>query len=72
VHEHSRGKTVWKGQVEVFDLIGHPMVKRCFAWSNTQGQEDENERFVVVLEKPPVIGPATAVRLSIANYCDKK
>ena len=29
VHEVFRGQTVWKGEVEVFDLTGHPKAKRA-------------------------------------------
>jgi hypothetical protein len=31
VHEVFRGKTVWQGDVEVFDINGHPKAKRCYA-----------------------------------------
>jgi hypothetical protein len=33
VHEVFRGKTVWRGDVEVFTLTGHPKAKRCYGWS---------------------------------------
>lgn len=33
VIERWKGKTVWEGEVEVFDLIGHPTAKRGFAWA---------------------------------------
>lgn len=31
VHEVFQGKTIWAGEVEVFDLHGHPRAKRCYA-----------------------------------------
>ena len=65
VHEVFRGQTVWQGQVEVFDLTGHPKAKRCFAWSHREGKDDQGERFVTVLEIPPVVSPETAVKASI-------
>jgi len=34
VHENFQGKTVWKGDVEVFDLHYHQKAKRCYAWSH--------------------------------------
>jgi hypothetical protein len=65
VHEAFRGQTVWQGEVEVFDLTNHPKAKRAYAWSHREGENDEGERFVAVLEVPPVISPITAVRASI-------
>ena len=67
VHERFRGKTVWYGAVEVFDLHGHPKAKRAYAWSHQEGENDAGERFVTVLELPPVESPATAVRASIIS-----
>ncbi len=65
VHEVFRGETVWQGDVEVFDLAGHPKAKRCYAWSHLDGANDERTRFVAVLEIPPVVSPQTAVRVAI-------
>jgi len=65
VHEVFRGQTVWDGEVEVFDLTGHPKAKRAYAWSHREGKDDQGERFVTVLEVPPVVSPITAVRASI-------
>src|SRR6266700_4031666 len=49
VHEVFQGKTVWRGDVEVFDLSGHPKAKRCYGWSY-----GEPEEFITILELPPV------------------
>lgn len=70
VHEMFHGQTVWQGEVEVFDLSGHPKAKRAYGWSHREGKNDEGERFVAVLEIPPVVSPVTAVRASI--LADKK
>jgi hypothetical protein len=67
VHEVFRGKTVWKGDVEVFDLTGHPKAKRAYAWSHLDGEKDERTRFVAVLEIPPVVSAETAVRVQIVK-----
>jgi hypothetical protein len=72
VHEAFRGKTVWKGAVEVFDLLGHPKAKRCFAWSHRSGPQDETEQFVTVLELPPVDSARAAVRAAIVSQARKK
>jgi hypothetical protein len=65
VHELFQGQTVWKGFVEVFSLSGHPKAKKAYAWSHPDGPDDTGERFVAVLEIPPVESPVTAVRASI-------
>lgn len=67
VHEKFQGQTVWNGEVEVFDLTGHPKAKRCYAWSHREGDGDKGERFVAVLEIPPVESAVTAVRVQIVR-----
>jgi hypothetical protein len=67
VDETVDGKTVWIGDVEVFALVGHPKAKHCYAWSRRHGKNGEGERFVAVLEIPPVTSPKTAVRASISS-----
>jgi len=62
VHETFQGKTVWQGDVEVFDLIGHAKAKRCYAWAY---DHDKGSNAIAVLELPPVISPLTAVRAAI-------
>jgi len=65
VHEVFRGETVWKGLVEVFNVSGNPKAKKACAWSHPEGKDDKGERFVAVLEIPPVESPITAVRAAI-------
>jgi hypothetical protein len=65
VHEQFQGKTVWKGDVEVFDLMQHPKAKRAYAWAHIDGPNDEQTRYVAVLEIPPVKDALTAVQASI-------
>jgi hypothetical protein len=67
VHEVFQGKTVWQGSVEVFDLNGHAKAKRAYAWSHREGKNDAGERFVAVLEIPPVESAQTAVRVQIVK-----
>jgi hypothetical protein len=61
-------QTVWEGAVEVFKLIGHPKAKRAYGWAYLDGKEN---RYVVVLEIPPVDSANTAVRLAIAQGAQK-
>jgi hypothetical protein len=64
VHEMFRGETVWKGEVELFDLNRHPKGKRAYAWGHREGPSDQGERFVAVREIPPV-KDRTAVQTAI-------
>jgi hypothetical protein len=73
VEEIFDGNLIWKGIVEVFTLANHPKAKRCFAWSHRAGADDSDERFVAVLEIPPVTSPESAVKVAIvAEVRDKK
>lgn len=67
VHEQFQGQTVWAGEVEVFEIRGHPKAKRCYAWAHKEGEKDEHTRYVTVLEIPPVDSPQTAVRADIVS-----
>jgi hypothetical protein len=67
VHEVFRGQTVWKGDVEVFDISGNPIAARAYAWSE---KPPTGERFFAVLGKPPIKSALDAVRASIV--ADKK
>jgi hypothetical protein len=63
VHEVFQGATVWEGEVQVFDVAGHPTATRCYAWSHAT--EGTKRRFYAVLHVPPVDSPAAAVRASV-------
>ena len=67
VHEVFGGKTIWQGDVELFDLNGHPKAKRAYAWSHLDEEKDERTRFIAVLEIPPVNSAETAVRVQIVK-----
>jgi hypothetical protein len=64
VIEHWQGKTVWEGEVEVFELNGHPKASKGYAWAYDKAKGSE---IVAVLELPPVISPKTAVQASIVG-----
>ena len=61
VVETFQGETVWEGVVEVFDLIGHRNLARCYAWTEPDGKS------WVVSHYPPVNSPLEAVRASIVG-----
>jgi hypothetical protein len=64
VRETFRGETVWDGVVEVFDVTGHAVATRAFAWSHAT--DEGGRRYVAVLQLPAVVTAADAVRASIA------
>lgn len=66
VREVWRGKTIWDGVVEVFDLHDHPKTHRAYAWSHETDDPDNPVRHVTVLHIPPAITPLMAVRTAIA------
>jgi hypothetical protein len=57
-------KRLWQGEVAIFEIYGHTQAQRAYAWSNTVG--DNDTRYVVVLETPPINSPETAVQAAIA------
>ena len=70
VHETFEGKTVWQGEVEVFDLDGPLTAKRCYAWMYQK--EDGKTRYATVLELPPVQSAQDAVKAWIAEQAKRK
>ncbi|MBX7210823.1 MAG: hypothetical protein K1X78_21125 [Verrucomicrobiaceae bacterium] len=69
VHEMMDGKTVWKGNVEIFTLSGHPKADKAFAWA----YRDENGEveYLAVLSVPPINSPREAVQAAIASGAQK-
>ena len=70
VDERFNDQPVWQGDVQVFDLIGHPTARRAYAWS--YATTGERRQFVAALHAPPVDGPLAAVRGYIAASARKK
>ena len=67
VVEEFQGKTIWQGDVEVFDLEGHPKATRGYGWSHVTGEHDQGRRYFTILELPPVDSPQTAVKAAIMS-----
>ena len=65
VHGTFNGQTVWDGDVEVFNLFGHPKAVRAYAWAHLEGENNTTTRYVAVLEIPPVNDATTAVQAAI-------
>ena len=66
VTEVFKGETLWQGDVEVFDLMGHPKATTCYGWSH-----GEPEEFITILELPPVDSPQSAVKVGVAYQIKK-
>lgn len=69
VHETFQGQTVWQGDVEAFDLMGHAKASRCYAWSY---QDDAGEHIATALGLPPVKTALDAVRVHIVGESRKR
>ena len=61
VRESFQGQTVWAGEVEVFELRGHPWAARCYARAHVDGNDGRAHR-AIVLERPPVDSAQAAVK----------
>lgn len=66
VVEEWQGETIWSGDVEVFDIRGHPKASRGYGWGYTTS-ESGGRRYFTVLELPPVDSPQTAVKIAIRS-----
>ena len=64
VIEKFKDEIAWEGEVQVFELVGHPTVTRAYAWSHETNHG--KRRFFAVLGLGPVKDAVTAVRASIA------
>jgi hypothetical protein len=67
VKEVFQGRTVWEGVVEVFDLIGHSVAPRAYAWSHETDDPANPRRHVTVLHVGPIASPLSAVRAAIVQ-----
>jgi hypothetical protein len=70
VHEKYDGETVWRGDVEVFDLVGHAESPRAYVWS--EAKADRKRRFFVMLHVSPVTSPAKAIHASVLSSAKRR
>jgi len=66
VHEVFKSRKIWKGAIEVFNLIRHPKAKRYYGWFC-----DGPEEFITILELPPVHDDRTAAKIGVAFQIKK-
>lgn len=67
--ETFRGETAWEGDVELFELAGHPKATHGYAWSHET--DTGGRKYIAVLRVPPITSPETAVKAVIANEARK-
>ena len=67
VKEIFRGKTVWEGVVEVFELIEHPTATKLYAWAHDTDDPGAPRRHVTVLHGHPILNAQMAVRAAIVQ-----
>jgi hypothetical protein len=68
VVEEFQGKTIWEGDVEVFNIRGHPKATRGYGWGYTTEVHGRSRRYMfAVLELPPVDSPQAAVKAVIIS-----
>jgi len=65
IKEEFEGKDVWEGDVEIFQLEGHPKANVAYGWG---WQDDKDEiQYIGVLNVPPIESAADAVKAAIAS-----
>ena len=67
VKETFQGKTVWEGIVEVFDLHGHLVASKVYAWAHDTDDPEKPRRHVTVLHSHPITSARDAVRAAIVQ-----
>jgi hypothetical protein len=66
VREIVKGKTVWGGIVEVFELHGHPRAPIAYAWARDTDDPEKPRKHFAFLHLHPIDSPEAAVRAAIA------
>ncbi len=70
VKETLHGKTIWEGNVEVFELIGYSKAPKVYAWAY-ETENPKKPRHVTVLHQSPITSPLLAVRYAILEEAKK-
>jgi hypothetical protein len=72
IEEVFQGKTIWMGNVEVFQLIGHAEASLCYAWGHAAKDTGKEVHIVTALAVPPVDSPRRAVQAAILAESKRK
>lgn len=64
VHVKTRdSETLWKGHVEIFDIMGHVEAKTCYAWQHIEG--NGKEKIFAIMENQVICSAKRAVQAAI-------
>ena len=66
VKERYKNKVIWEGIVETFQLEGHPLATRAYAWL-VPGTDRQPSEYKVILGVPPINSAHHAVQLDIVR-----
>lgn len=67
VKETFKGRTVWEGIVEIFELKGHETAHLVYAWAHDTDDPEHPRRHVTVLHLHPIKSAQDAVRAAIVQ-----
>ena len=59
------GNVVWDGDVEVFQLEGHPDASKCYAWGVID--DPDSLRAITMLHMPPITSANAAMKAYVAK-----
>ena len=60
-------ESLWQGDVEVFDLLGHPLAEKCYAWLDVRSTREAESDYFAFLHRAPVTSAKEAVQASLAG-----
>ena len=62
--------SLWQGDVEVFDLLGHPIAEKCYAWLDMHSAGGAESGCFAFLHRTPVTSAKEAVQASLAGTAE--
>ena len=62
--------SLWQGDVEVFELLGHPIAEKCYAWLDMRSAGAPESDCFAFLHRAPVTSAKEAVQASLAGTAE--
>lgn len=66
------GTLAWAGDVEVFEVTGHPKAEHAYVWGYPNNKRSGEYDFVAILGIPPITSASIAVQAAIAAEARRK
>jgi len=63
-------ESLWQGDVEVFELLGHPVAEKCYAWLDPRSIAGAESDCFAFLHRAPVTSAKEAVQASLAGTAE--